>query len=95
MCILAVAILQGKLSQGILFGVVGVMSFGFLVVLCKWCQVYQQRRRRAQQSNGKTNYQTYQITHTTPAKFSKNPYGSGKGVQPGLNERDIEVGYRH
>ena len=82
--------MQNKIFQGIVFGISGLLSFAFLVVLCKWCHMYHERRRRAQQNSGK-DYQSYQVTQTIPGKFcDRQLYGSGQCVQPGLGG-DIDL----
>jgi hypothetical protein len=82
--------MQNKIFQGIVFGISGLISFAFLVVLCKWCHMYHARRRRAQQNSSK-DYQTYQVTQAIPGKFSdRQLYGSGQCVQPGIGG-DVEL----
>ena len=82
--------MQNKIFQGIIFGISGLISFAFLVVLCKWCHMYHARRRRAQQNSAK-DYQTYQVTQAIPGKFSdRQLYGSGQCVQPGIGG-DVEL----
>ena len=84
--------MQNKVFQGVIFGISGLIGFAFLVVLCKWCHMYHERRRRAQQNSGKGDYQSYHVTQAIPSKFSdRHLYGSGQCVQPGLAGNDVEL----
>lgn len=78
--------MDNKIVQGLIFGISALISFTFLIALCKWCHMYSERRRRGQNGSSK-DYNSYQISQKI---YGKQLYGSGQCVQPGIG-RDVEL----